>query len=318
MDTPGFELSCPCGKRLQAPARLVGRQVRCPGCKGLLRVPGAHGPPVRTCFVCGQGFPEEIVVCVDCGVDLLEGREIPLGEAAEAAEEARRETRAFWKELPGAVSFVLRPLSLLWLACWVGLFYLLQLRGFGGELLFGVLTFTLFLEQVRAGAHGQLGDGILLPAREDRLEWLLTLVKIGLIAGVAITPYIAYVELFKSLSLSGTWGSAVRSLNIYLPLVFYALYIPLALALLVLFDNPVQALNLALFGRLVWRLPGPWLVLTLVFWAAPGLALLLGALLARIPWVGQPLQLLVGLGGLCISGAVVGIFFRCHRSALQA
>lgn len=76
-------LSCPCGQRLRAPDDQAGRQMRCPACRQLLRVPGepddAGGYAVEQvlkCKGCRREWPVGTVVCVECGYNFETGRKL--------------------------------------------------------------------------------------------------------------------------------------------------------------------------------------------------------------------------------------------------
>ena len=78
-------VSCSCGKRLQAPERLAGKQAKCPGCGKVLEVPevdaedssGAYAlaeDTDRECPECGRKAKAEARSCSYCGLDLHTGR----------------------------------------------------------------------------------------------------------------------------------------------------------------------------------------------------------------------------------------------------
>jgi len=50
-------LHCPCGKRLRAPEKLVGRKVKCPGCQQLLLVPDDQDEALDEIAVTETGEP---------------------------------------------------------------------------------------------------------------------------------------------------------------------------------------------------------------------------------------------------------------------
>src|SRR5262245_27481877 len=76
-------IQCSCGRRLQAPDDRAGSEVRCPACRGLVRVPGEGEAPggyaveqVRKCPGCRREWPLSTVVCVDCGYHFEAGRKM--------------------------------------------------------------------------------------------------------------------------------------------------------------------------------------------------------------------------------------------------
>lgn len=78
-----IELRCSCGKRVSVADEQAGRKVRCPGCQGILRVPGDATADEgytteasRQCPSCRQEWPEDAVVCVNCGYNFETGKKL--------------------------------------------------------------------------------------------------------------------------------------------------------------------------------------------------------------------------------------------------
>ncbi len=78
-----IELRCSCGKRLSVDDEQAGRKVRCPACQGMLRVPGTatehdgYGMEAsRKCPSCRREWPEDTVVCINCGYNFETGKKM--------------------------------------------------------------------------------------------------------------------------------------------------------------------------------------------------------------------------------------------------
>lgn len=131
-------ITCECGKRLKAQDEWAGRRVRCPDCGAVHLVSKAEqaepsGQPAegdrdasmaRRCCVCETDYPSDVLICVECGINLLTGEQYTLSVeriSEHAAERAGSEKSSFratptrfllvWsgENLPG----LFRPLVLL-------------------------------------------------------------------------------------------------------------------------------------------------------------------------------------------------------------
>jgi len=85
-----MKLRCVCGKALNVPSDMVGRQIRCKGCGKVLTVRTASGSTVevlpgidpddplsvkdhRPCPTCGRAWPTKDKFCTVCGTDMETG-----------------------------------------------------------------------------------------------------------------------------------------------------------------------------------------------------------------------------------------------------
>jgi hypothetical protein len=78
-----IQVRCSCGKGLVAEDDHAGRQVRCPSCQGVVSVPDQPAKPAaysvekfRKCPGCKREWPDDTVVCVDCGYNFETGRKM--------------------------------------------------------------------------------------------------------------------------------------------------------------------------------------------------------------------------------------------------
>lgn len=84
-----ISFSCPCGQPLQAPDKIQGKKIKCPGCGKTLTVPGtaaqaAVPSPVigfaaeadRVCPECQKKLPAAALVCTGCGFNFKTGKKV--------------------------------------------------------------------------------------------------------------------------------------------------------------------------------------------------------------------------------------------------
>ncbi len=76
-----------CGKVLEAPDEAAGRKGRCPECGAVFEIPSALEE--KKCPGCGRVYPDDIVICTECGINLSTGEKI-MPEAAPPAGGGRR------------------------------------------------------------------------------------------------------------------------------------------------------------------------------------------------------------------------------------
>lgn len=85
-----ISFKCRCGKELEASDLSVGKRVRCPDCHEALIVPEhsidySERPDLepekteRECPGCLKIYPEDAVICTDCGINLITGEVIDTG-----------------------------------------------------------------------------------------------------------------------------------------------------------------------------------------------------------------------------------------------
>lgn len=331
-----LELRCACGKLLRIPGHLAGKTGRCPSCAHTLQIPrppSSEGirlrprepepvvvvpPPVltRQCFLCEQGYPDEVVICTACGVDLIEQRQLPIGDAVEG-EEARREAAGFWRGLLPAFTYLFRPVSLTVLVLCSVLLFLTRLALVVGSLLAAVFYLALVFEQVKQAATGDLRErGLRFPDIDNAFDWLLSFLKVVFACAVTMVPLWFYLRWIAGQQ--ATLGAALVQVHLILPLLLYGLYLPMAILVMALFDSPFGALHPGLLGRLITRAPGHYLATVLLFWALPiAGSLLRWGLATQLPYVALFVGPVLELASVCMAAAVLGCFYRYHKTALE-
>ena len=70
-------IQCLCGRQIAIPSESSAQRIRCPACQALLQIPGAMAGAaesegyqterLRTCPRCRREWPENTVVCIECG-----------------------------------------------------------------------------------------------------------------------------------------------------------------------------------------------------------------------------------------------------------
>jgi hypothetical protein len=89
-------ITCRCGKRLRLPDGATGQRMRCSGCGAVLPVMGGKAASGagggRRCPVCETDYAPGVLVCMDCGVNLVTGQQYAM-----SVEHAQRRARE-WQE----------------------------------------------------------------------------------------------------------------------------------------------------------------------------------------------------------------------------
>ena len=120
----------------------------------------------RVCWKCGEAYPEEVLICVECGVDLRTGDELKTNEEPEEPLRPVQKVAAFIGELaPGLFRPVLLVFSIIIMI--VGL--LVMAFGMGLMALAPISSFTIGAAGVIVYAHG--------------ISWILG-VECGFLSGV--------------------------------------------------------------------------------------------------------------------------------------
>ena len=85
----------------------------------------------RVCWKCGEAYPEEVLICVECGIDLRSGDEIKTDEGAEEPLTPLQKGAAFIGNLvPGLFRPILAMVSFAVMA--IGLFVMALSLGMSG------------------------------------------------------------------------------------------------------------------------------------------------------------------------------------------
>jgi len=86
-----IKLQCPCGKTLSLPDKLAGKKVKCKDCAKVMSVPRPSKPTesgridrrsqfyiegLRPCPICDKSYPESVVICTTCGVNIDSGAQL--------------------------------------------------------------------------------------------------------------------------------------------------------------------------------------------------------------------------------------------------
>ena len=131
----------------------------------------------RVCWKCGEAYPEEVLICVECGIDLRTGDEIKTGEDAEEPLTPLQKGAAFiGKLMPGlfrpilAMSSVgVMAIGLLVMAFAIAMARLVPLGAFaiGGA---GVIVYAHGISWILAGDFGFLSGAL---AELDGKRWVL-------------------------------------------------------------------------------------------------------------------------------------------------
>lgn len=105
--------ACACGKKFTAPAKLVGKKVKCPACGQGVVVPGRALPTKEagglselldevgydqektkeSCPECGVTLTPNAVICVACGLNLETGKKLRTKNYSELAKNRINRTR---------------------------------------------------------------------------------------------------------------------------------------------------------------------------------------------------------------------------------
>jgi hypothetical protein len=96
-------VTCTCGKQFKVKDELAGKRGKCAACGRVLSVPTlassadqekASPSPRRACPTCRQALQPKAVICLNCGLDLRTGKQVPQAKSSAPAAPSRPSAKA--------------------------------------------------------------------------------------------------------------------------------------------------------------------------------------------------------------------------------
>jgi hypothetical protein len=98
-----IHVTCTCGKQFKVKEELAGKRGKCAACGRALSVPTlapsadqekASPSPRRACPTCRQALQPKAVICLNCGLDLRTGKQLPQAKSSAPAAPSRPSAKA--------------------------------------------------------------------------------------------------------------------------------------------------------------------------------------------------------------------------------
>ncbi len=337
-----IEFQCTCGQSLQTDDETAGMIAQCPSCGSDMTIPAAYVQPegragAPSCPGCGASLEPSAVLCIQCGLHLVTGERLSTIQASEEApgapaapqhvprharheEASDEEPGTLWSDLGRAFTYPVRG-SAIWLVAGVGFGGLVfAFIPFGG-ILFFALRYACLIDIMRSAASGpkhrpempdftNLWEGMLRPALRVFFSGIIV---VGIpmfaafsIAGTSLLALLAGGEELTAVALI-TGSAAILAAGL-----FSAIYFPMTLTVVGIYDSLIAGLDPRVVIRSIIRIPGEYFATCALAWVMMIAGYATTAPLSAIPIAG----LIIGEAALfyCLAVAVAALGFMAYRN----